>query len=193
MTTNGRCAMGAKLAVEFIEGPSAGSIAVEQVGVVMLSTGAIYGGDPHGALQPSFTRRVRPGRYPVFVSWAELPGEPRRRSVLAWIRFSDALVTRWEQALMEDEVPEELEPGERFGAGVDSGCACWADADAVFSGDELDGGGIEESAQGGDHMVAFTAGWGDGSYACFWGLDPQGGEAVLVMDVELIDSGAALD
>ena len=184
---------GAKLTVEFLEGPSSGTIAVEQVGEVMLSTGAISAGDPYGVLHPAFTRRVRPGRYPVFVSWAELPGEPRRRSVVAWIRFSEALVANWEQALTEDDVLERLEPGERFGVGVDSGCACWADADVELIGDELEDRVIEESAQGGDHRVAFTTGWGDGQYACFWGLEAQGGEAVLVMDVELIESGAALD
>ncbi len=183
---------GAPLTVEFIEGPSTGSMAVEQAGTVELNTGAISAGDPFVSRQPPFTRPAKPGRYPVFVSWADLPGEPRRRSVLSWIRLSTAPVVYWEQALTEDQLPEGLEPGEMFGVGVDSGCACWADADAEPAGGDWDDG-IEESVQGGDHMVAFTTGWGDGQYACFWGLDSEGVEAVLVMDVELIGGDAALD
>lgn len=183
---------GAKLTVEFSGGPSTGCIAVQQAGTVELSTGAISAGDPFVSRQPPFTRRAKPGRYPVFISWAQLPGEPRRRSVLSWIRFSAEPVKHWDQAMTEDQLPEGLEPGEMFGVSVDSGCACWADAGAEPAGGEWEDG-FEESVQGGGHMVAFTTGWGDGQYACFWGLDSEGAEAVLLMDVELIRSGAALD
>ena len=183
---------GAPLTVEFVDGSKTGSLAVEQAGTVGLRTGAISAGDPFVSRQPPFSRRAKPGRHPVFVSWAHLPGEPRRRSVLSWIRFSEAPVAHWEQALTEDQLPGQLDPGDMFGVGVDSGCACWADGDADLAGAGCEDG-FEESVQGGDHMVAFTTGWGDGHYACFWGLDSKGIEAVLVMDVELISSDAALD
>jgi hypothetical protein len=70
---------GAKLTVDFIEGPSVGTIAVEQIGEVVLTKGRISAGDPDQDRPAAFTRRVKPCRYPVFVSWAELPDEPRRR------------------------------------------------------------------------------------------------------------------
>jgi hypothetical protein len=183
---------GAKLTVDFIEGPSVGTLAVEQIGEVVLTNGRISAGDPDQDRQPAFTRRVKPGRYPVFVSWAELPDEPRRRSVLAWMQFSKAPVMRWEQALTEDQLPSQLAPGEMFGVSVDSGCSSWADA-GVEGVELFDDEPLEESAQRGDHLVAFTTGWGDGQYACFWGLDARGGEAVLVMDVELVRGAEGLE
>ena len=121
------------------------------------------------------------------MSWAEVSGEPRRRSVLAWVKFSDAPVWRWEQALSEDEDVASLEPGQMFGCPVDSGCACFAEPDAEQPEGLLDEG-FDESIQAGDHLVAFTSGWGDGKYACFWGLDADGATAVLTMDVELVAS-----
>jgi hypothetical protein len=161
---------GAPLTVEFLEGPSHGTIAVEKAGTLELGTGRLFAGAPHSPREPVLERQVKPGRYPVFVSWAEIAGEPRRRSVLAWIRFSDEPVTRWEQALAEGQDVAELEPGDMFGCGIDSGCACFADPD--------DAG----------QCISFTSGWGDGQYACYWGYGQSGAEAVLVMDVELVST-----
>jgi hypothetical protein len=176
---------GAPITVEFAEGPSHGTVAVEQAGVLALASGSVYAGDPFGPREEAFVRCVQPGWYPVFVSWAEIEGEPRRRSVVAWLQFSDQPVTRWEQALTVEQDVASLEPGQMFGCPVDSGCACFADPGADRSEDELDGN-IEESACVGDHLVAFTSGWGDGHYACFWGLDPRGEPSVLLLDAELI-------
>mgnify|MGYP001447823920 CR=1 FL=1 len=46
--------------------------------------------------------------------------------------------------------------------------------------------GFDESMQPAPHLVAFTTGWGDGQYACFWGLDQAEKPVALVMDVELV-------
>ena len=163
---------GAPVTVEFLEGPSTGTVAVEQVGTLLLTSGRVCAFDPFGLRGEPFARSVAAGTYPVYVSWAEIEGEPRRRSIAAWVQFSSEAVARWE-------------PDGTSGCGVDSGSACFADADVETPEEETDRG-FEESAQCGDHMVAFATGWGDGHYSCFWGLDARDAAAVLLMDVDLV-------
>jgi Protein of unknown function (DUF4241) len=181
---------GAAITLDFAEGALSGTTAVEQAGILTTTSGQLYAGDPFGSrVTGAFTRTVVPGSYPVLISWAVVAGEPRRRSVIAWIQFLPAQVIRWEQALAEGQDVAWLEPGERFGCTVDSGCACFADAGVEPGEGELDVA-FDEASQCGPHLVAFTSGWGDGQYACYWGFDEAGAPAVLLMDLELISSVA---
>jgi hypothetical protein len=177
---------GRPISVEFLEGPSAGVIAVEEAGVLSVPSGRIAAYDPLTSQREAFAFHVPPGDYRVLVSLAEIEGEPRRRTIAAAVRFSDAPAVLWRQALLEDEDPRDLAPREMFGYGVDSGTGCFADANADPS--ELGDPGIEEYEQLAPDLIAFTTGWGDGNYASFLGFDAQGKPAMLVTDFALLTS-----
>lgn len=177
---------GTPVTLQFAEGPATGVIAVVQAGTLELTNSRVFAGAPFGDRTNAYAADFAPGGYPVFVAWAEVEGEPRRRSALAWIQFRQGVpVARWEQALTDDQDPAQLEPGEMFGCPVSSGCACFADPSVPPAEEEFDEG-FDESMQLAPHLVAFTTGWGDGQYACFWGLDQAEKPVALVMDVELV-------
>jgi hypothetical protein len=178
---------GTAIAVEFAEGALAGAIEVELAGSLVLPQGRVAAYDPLTVdTVATFDLRVVPGSYPVLVSLAQIPGEPRRRTIAAAVRFNERPVVEWKQALCEGEDPRELEPREMFGYTVDTGTGCFAAADFDPSNLRESPVEIEEFAQLHPEAVAFATGWGDGRYATFVGLDASGEPAMLVTDFELL-------
>lgn len=94
-----------------------------------LPTGEIVAADGFIMERQPFTRRVRPGRYPVTIAIAAFATD--ERIAFAQVRFSDRPIARWEMALVGGQDVSTLQPGYFFGYAVDSGTGCFADPQAV--------------------------------------------------------------
>jgi len=166
-------------------------------GRILAADALIVGGKP-------FTRSVLPGRYSFALAIARLGTD--ERVGLAIIRFSDAPVVKWEMATREGEDIASLKEDQIFGYGVDSGTGSFCDASVqklLADAYEEDIGVSEriidelkatykntrqwvhvESPNG--SLAIFSSGYGDGSYASYFGLDESGKPAALVTDFGLV-------
>jgi Protein of unknown function (DUF4241) len=186
----------------------ASRLKLHALGELVLPTGRIVACDPFvfAADQPPFARGVAPGRYPVSVNVAHF--EDDARVAYAIVRLGDRPPVRWEMALLPGQDASTLEEGYFFGYGVDAGTGCFMDAEAAKL---LDGRSTEENGYNEDlidrmqatyvptwswldfpldpvtgaNVVAFSSGWGDGSYPSYWGLDDAGTPVCLVTDFGL--------
>lgn len=187
------------------------------VGDLPLSDGRLVAFDP--LVQPDtapFRRTVEPGTYPVsFIRGAEKFSRP----ALLVIRFSDANIERFELATINGQDLGSLKDDEFFGIGVDAGIAGFANAtygaaqarfekverekpgseysnyyDDVIA-NAMPGKGEDEFAldrpfKDEDAAAAMTqAGWGDGFYPTFWGLDKDGKPALAFIEFFVITDG----
>ncbi|MFD8635768.1 DUF4241 domain-containing protein [Streptomyces sp. NPDC059533] len=181
------------------EDGSGGTLAVTEGGSLWLPTGRVVACDPFvhiGGGEPSaFTAQVEPGRYRVEVAMATLtgpgepapaPGEGHRRVAAARLVIRDSraaarLVIRdtpaasRELALRGGQDPSGLGEDEYFGYGVDAGTGCFYDAAADASFPDCEG-------DAGHDLVAFSSGWGDGSYPTWVGRDADGEITCFVTD-----------
>ncbi len=102
------------------------------IGDVNLPTGRIIAADPFFTEeQPPFARTVMPDKYPVFIYVSQMD-EAHHRIAYARIKFRPEEASRHILALTEDITPEEIrELGEEefFGFAVESGLACFMDAE----------------------------------------------------------------
>src|SRR5690606_25808129 len=102
------------------------------IGDVNLPTGKIIAADPFfTADQRPFLRTVEPDRYPVFIYMAEIDDE-HHRVAYAKIKFRPEEAGKWILAITDDITKEELNElneDEFFGFPVDSGLACFLDAE----------------------------------------------------------------
>lgn len=187
------------------------------VGELPLPDGRLVAFDP--LVQPdaaAFSRTVEPGTYPVsFIRGAADYSRP----ALLVIRFSDAKIERFELATIEGQDLGTLKDDEFFGIGVDAGIAGFANAtygaaQARFEKAEQEKPGSEYSnyyddvianampGKGGDEFAldrpfkdedaaaAMTqAGWGDGFYPTFWGLDKDGKPALAFVEFFVMKDG----
>ena len=167
---------------------------------VWLLTGEIVASDGFIMEQPPFTRRVRPGRYPVTIAIAAYGTD--ERIAFAQMRFSDCPAIVWEAALIEGQDVSTLEPGYFFGYPVDSGTGSFADPQAaklikrasdpeMKFFDEVSAEMIKsyrhtrswvhiETPKG--SAALFSSGYGDGMYPSYFGLDDAMEPVALVTD-----------
>lgn len=188
--------------------------AVVEVGDIAkldLPTGRLVAGDPtYGSsasdLLKPFVVTVPPGSYPVSLARVRFDAEPTHtRVAAAKVLVRPEPVTRWELALVPGENPAKLAPNEFYGYGVDSGLGSFLDASAVpglcrlmedpdhsplmnaIDGDtRMTGVSVRESATG-PNVIAFSSGWGDGSYPTWIGYTAGGDVAQFVTDFSVID------
>ncbi|MCA9637816.1 MAG: DUF4241 domain-containing protein, partial [Myxococcales bacterium] len=111
---------------------------VIELGHLRLESGAILIGDPGvGAFDSEpLARRAPPGRYPVLLAVAEMPGD--RRVAAAKLVLRDASVRRWEPAFFEGQDPA-VKGLPCYG--VDSGTGTFASAEAAGRHYALPGAG----------------------------------------------------
>lgn len=162
-------------------------------GQIVASDGFIMEGGP-------FSRQVKPGAYPLFLAIAKFSND--KRVAFAMLRFSDAPVSRWEMAVTKGQDPDKLQKDEIFGYGVDSGTGCFCDFEAqrvLVDAFDPDGSFFNDvigkmSTCEWVHIktpkgsaALFSSGFGDGSYASYFGLDEAGNAAVLVTDFGVLD------
>lgn len=186
-------------------------VTVAEVGSLAVTSGELVAGDPFllGPHDPGFALPVPAGRHPVSVAVAQIlpaePGaDPDERIAAAMVRFGPAEAVRWELALTPGQDPAQLGDEEFYGFAVDSGTACFADPQAVKL--FCDGGTaladvLTERLAGnyrhtrdwadfpvgdGVNLVAFSSGWGDGSYPAWAGYDAGGQLCALAADFFLI-------
>ncbi|MBZ9773125.1 DUF4241 domain-containing protein [Mesorhizobium sp. CO1-1-8] len=173
-------------------------ITVITIGQLELPTGEIIACDPliTGLGRPAFSRKVKPGRYPVILLQAQ------GRIAAAVLRFGSGVPARWELATFASDRPP-VYKSEFLEFIVDDAVASFMDksvltlmidleelddflADVAWS---LNRFGMENPIDGNPLNVAmFDTGFGDGGYRSFWGLDAAGEPLVLMTDFEVLEN-----
>ncbi|RZI55529.1 MAG: DUF4241 domain-containing protein [Zymomonas sp.] len=184
---------------------------IEREAVCLLAcpTGAIVGFDPVGIFDgayPAFTRRIPPGQHNVVVYILQRE-EWGRHIALAELRIAEGVVADWELAWTDMPPPEwrNREPLDSYS--VDSAKGCFVDAatiEAIVRDKnehpnaklnpvleeliELDGADeVRPAFDPSLNIVAFSSGFGDGSYSSYWGLDAEGAPVRLVTSFEVLE------
>lgn len=185
------------------------SIREQALGKINLPTGKIVANDPVCNFQKDpFERTVAPGQYPVMLYIADI--ESDQRVAFAEIRFTEELPADFELATIAGDDVSRLDDDDFFGYGVDSGTGGFMDEivcgeleklhnqadDYIFK--PLDDA-LEESyvptysvanillPDNTQNVVAFSSGFGDGTYPSFWGFDKNGELCSLITDFLVID------
>lgn len=171
-------------------------IIVTAIGELELPTGEIIACDPliTGLERPVFSRKVRPGCYPVTLL------EAQGRVAAAVLRFGTGLPVRWELAAF---VRDAGTSSWKSGIIVDDNVASFMDKSVLTlmsEPEELDGYladvacsfdrfRMDNPVDGNPLNIAmFDTGWGDGNYYSFWGLDASGEPLVLMTDFEVLEN-----
>lgn len=173
-------------------------LSAHAAGPLSLPSGSLVAADPSSLDYDGrpFTATVPPGAYPVTISLATFVDDPgHSRVAAARLDISDHAAVQWELALRDGEDLFDLGDRQYFGFGVDAGMACFTDAEAC---DRLSEAwrtfdGLVEPrylALGDGDMVAWSSGWGDGSYPTWIGRDPAGAIACFVADMQLFPAEA---
>jgi hypothetical protein len=182
------------------------------LGELVLTSGKIVACDPFVFPDADpFTVAASAGRYPVIVSVAHFGDgvEADQRVACAMLRLREAEPVRWEMATVPGQDPATLEEGYIFGYPVDAGTGCFMDAEAAqdLAMDDVDGGhadtlleemdktqvptwawaDLEVRAATGANVIAFSAGFGDGFYASYWGYDADDKPVCLVTDFGVLN------
>jgi hypothetical protein len=185
------------------------SLAVEDVGVLVLPSGGLVASDAFIIDGTPFTLDVPAGRYPVSVLRSDFQ-DGDRRIAAALVRVADGDPVRWELALVPGQDPTSLAPDEIFGYGVDSGTGAFTSPEAVAwlkdesrytaYSDELLAAipgktltdpltaVVTPDGAGGANVVAFAAGFGDGAYPSYAGFDGDGALVVVLTDFGVLDA-----
>lgn len=182
----------------------------QTLGGLNVQTGRVIAADALASAREArpFVNEFPHGEFPVELAVARYDdGGNDERVAFARIKFSDAPPARWEGALSEGEDPSELEEGELFGYGVDSGRGAFLDtrgqAELVdFLENEADPYDQLEDAleksyrdtrdwllwqRNGATVAFFSSGLGDGFYPSFIGYDADGAICRLVTDFGLVE------
>jgi hypothetical protein len=162
---------------------------------LIVTSGRIIACDPYycGEEKP-FKECIPLGRYPVILCVAHFQNGDQRVA-LAALRISESSPVRWEIATRPGE-----DEASRHGYCVDSATGCFMDADAAFWAAERTQNeetffedqmtylptwgwvNVSLDSLSAANVVAFSSGWGDGSYPTFFGYDATGQPACLITD-----------
>lgn len=183
-----------------------------EAGVVKIVSGKVVVADPFiGADQQPLALDITNGDYPVRL--AVLQGTMGRgRVAFARLAVTERPVVRWETARPIDMHRDAENPDGDWGFTVDSGVAAFFDPAAGAAAtnaakanvDVFDrwleqgqnAGAKERGATGAFRLqigsgpgtvVAFDAGWGDGVYSVYAGMDADGRLAAILADFDIID------
>jgi hypothetical protein len=176
-----------------------------RIGMVILPSGQLIACDPsymrpHDDIVP-FTKTVQPGAYPVTLAFVDDVADESMSSSLitcARIDFSAETPTTWELALLPGQDSQTLPLGKFFGFGVDCGMACFLDElthqhllshqpwDPFFSRLERPWSQMLVDSATGANLIAFKAGYGDGAYPSYWGLNDQSEICCFVTDFHVL-------
>jgi hypothetical protein len=184
------------------------------LGELIVTTGQIVACDPLAIPEmPPFADTVPLGRYSVIVSVAEWP-DGDQRVAFALLRLGERPIARWEIAVPQGRTLSSLKLGHIFVYPVDSGTGCFMDLDAaraLLARAEQAAARQEDNEElfdalkktyvntwswtvlvldevTGANVIAFSSGWGDGSYPTFWGYDADGQQVALVTDFGVLDT-----
>jgi hypothetical protein len=186
------------------------TIEVKEIGKFTTTSGKIQAGDPAFlklSADGAFVRTVSPGTYPVTISYC------KESQLIAAIKisFSNAEVSKWELAVRKGQSIAQLEKGEIYSYPVDGGQGSFVDAEEFGrlseAQDELVQNKINDDLyidalhhdkgikqwrilpladKSEANIVVCESGFGDGSYASWWGLDKSGKVVCLVTDFDIL-------
>jgi hypothetical protein len=185
------------------------------VGRMIVPTGRLVACDPlvFPETRP-FRKRVPPGKYPVVLSIAHIRPRPRsgadERLACAMLCLSSRSPQRRQMAVKAGQRLAALKRDEFYGYVVDSGTGCFMDYSAAkllerrmrretdFFLQIIDAKKqvykntrswvdfpLDDST--GLNLIAFSTGFGDGTYASYWGYDSAGEVACLVTDFDILE------
>ena len=181
------------------------SVRIHRAGDLILPSGRIVACDP--LVMPgtsAFTREVVPGRYPVLLSIAQLEHDQRvAAAAVEFVVGGATIAARWDLAVIPGQDLTTLGPRQFFGYGVDAGTGCFMDARLAAALDAGEPCGLDAALQSSyvptfswanvelrdGSVVAFSSGWGDGSYASYWGFDATGRVVALATDFAVLVEG----
>lgn len=182
---------------------------VHELGRLLISSSAIAAADPFVVPNATpYLQAVPNGRHPVSVAVARFDNGDERVA-FARTRFADSTPTAWKMALSSGQDVAGLGPDDYFGYGVDSGTGCFMDPIAgrllsqLMNADGNYYDAVDEEMQKTyrptwswldwrpakgreDNIICFSSGWGDGSYASFFGFDADGELSALVTDFAVL-------
>lgn len=166
---------------------------IEAPHMLVVESGHVVVCDPLTGIDEPLARAVEPGRYRIELAVADLAGDQHVGAARLVLR--DEQPVRWEMAARKGERLDTLRAGQRVGYGVDSGTGCFADAGVEIEDAAADVllRALEKNmrptwshaawpSKRNAALVAFSAGYGDGVYASYWGLDAKGEPVCLVTD-----------
>lgn len=184
-------------------------LAVLTLGGLEIASGILVAADGLLLEGPPLAGRVEPGRYPLQIVLARL-GNGDERVALLQLKLGERPAERWVLAEPESAAVQrdgEEEESDSAGFEVESGIACLMDA-AALAAWRAELNTSAEALRSLERVlrenrrpkwtwarvraanaagVLVSAGFGEGTYAAWWGLDAAGQPVSLVLDFDLID------
>ncbi|HEU5471268.1 MAG TPA: DUF4241 domain-containing protein [Actinophytocola sp.] len=179
---------------------------VVPAGTVRTPSGRLVAADPsllHDGLS-GFEATVAPGEYPVELAMIRFVEDPsHERVAAAKLTVSSQPVVSWEHAAEPGEDPRLLDDDKYYGFVVDTGQACFADAEARDDLSDIVNTALDDpdspicavwgakaaelaDPESGGSLVAFSSGWGDGMYPTWLGRTATGEVACFVTDLLIL-------
>ncbi len=187
------------------------------LGELHLTSGRLAACDPFIQLAPEpFSLALPPGHYPVELAVAHFPNGDER-SAFARLRLGTGAAQRWQMALLAGQSAATLEVDQYFGYQADMGAGGFMDATlgTELTADEAANPDLferftqamaehfrpsrgwmeytpprDDGVTEGPNLIAFTSGWGGGTYPTFFGLSRRGAVVAVVTDFMLIPTEA---
>ncbi len=180
-----------------------------KIGSLKLKSGNIIATDPILLYddQP-FNVKVKPGEYPVYVYVANFEND-EKRTALSKIELSTEKPVKWVMALYEGESSNNLKNDEFLGFDVENGICAYMDEsimeelDMLFEDDldeyeDLISSSVKFSKKTFTYrnipygkkdcnIIAFTAGWKDGTFPSYFGYDKNNKPCCLVTDFMVLE------
>jgi len=180
-----------------------------KIGSLKLKSGNIIATDPILLYddQP-FNVKVKPGEYPVYVYVADFEND-EKRTALSKIELSTEKPVKWVMALYEGESSNNLKNDEFLGFDVENGICAYMDEsimeelDMLFEDDldeyeDLISSSVKFSkktftyknipyGKKGCNIIAFSAGWKDGTFPSYFGYDKNSKPCCLVTDFMVLE------
>lgn len=187
-----------------------GLMTIEKIeaGMLNLVTGKIIGTDPILMYDDQcFSRKVRPGSYPVYVYVGKVEGR-KSQTVISEVRFAQGRPVKWEMALLKGENAVSFGKDEFMGYEVENGLGCFMDEHVMDMLDVMSEANLEkyektirkrvrESSNSvaevvmdkktNANIIIFASGWNDGTFPTYYGLDRDGKILRLVTDFMVIE------
>ena len=179
------------------------TLSVSRTDDLVLPTGRVIATDPFFLDSPPFLIRLTPGSHPVMLLEVATSGSSRRVAA-AMVRDGTADPVTWKPGRITDAG----EPATAFAYATDGGTGSFSSPEAIerfqrlselqiddlfkrladgFEATELTSTVVLDPTTGAN-VVAFSSGFGDGSYASWFGFDAAGDPVALLTSFDLIDS-----
>lgn len=174
----------------------------KEIGKLKIVSGQLVACDPFWLKdgEKAFTTKLPIGEYSVNITTSHHEDDSYGSITFSTIRLANTKPIRWEMMLLPDQELSKLKDDEFWGYAVDAGMGCFADLKAIqivhnnkdnreFI-DKLADDLIRLSSRTGwcninlevGNIIAFSSGWGDGSYPTFAGFDEDNQLVAVVTD-----------